>query len=63
MKGGIQRGIGIFLFVSEKSGLDHLEREGVSKEKVVYCGNVMIDSLVNNLEKARKSTFLKAVDL
>ena len=43
-----------YLFVSEQSGLDNLEREGTSPDRVIYVGNVMIDSLVNNLEKASK---------
>ncbi|PID26602.1 MAG: UDP-N-acetylglucosamine 2-epimerase (non-hydrolyzing) [Candidatus Cloacimonadota bacterium] len=41
------------LFVSEQSGLDNLKKEGVSSEKIIYVGNVMIDSLINNLDKAR----------
>lgn len=41
-----------FLFVSEESGLINLEKEGIPKEKVFFVGNVMIDSLINNLSKA-----------
>lgn len=33
------------LFVTEKSGLENLKREGVSDSKVFFTGNVMIDSL------------------
>ena len=44
-----------FLFVTEKSGLENLEREGISKDKVFFVGNVMIDSLVYYLSKAEKS--------
>ncbi len=33
------------LYVTEQSGLDHLQREGVPEDRVVFAGNVMIDSL------------------
>lgn len=33
------------LFVTEKSGLENLKREGVPDSKVFFTGNVMIDSL------------------
>src|SRR5437763_8404168 len=41
------------LFVSEPSGRENLAREGVPPERVRYVGNVMIDSLVNELAAAR----------
>ncbi len=47
-----------FLFVSENSGLINLENEGVNKEKIFFTGNIMIDSLVKNLEEAKKSDIL-----
>ncbi|MEQ9307876.1 MAG: UDP-N-acetylglucosamine 2-epimerase (non-hydrolyzing) [Balneolaceae bacterium] len=43
------------LFVSEESGLINLEREGIPSNKVHFVGNVMIDSLIRNLENADKS--------
>ncbi len=46
------------LFVSEQSGLVNLAREGLDHEGVHFVGNVMIDSLMRNLEKARRSTVL-----
>lgn len=33
------------LYVTERSGLDHLRREGIPEDRVVFAGNVMIDSL------------------
>ncbi len=39
------------LFVTEESGLRNLEREGAAAEKVHFCGNVMIDSLVHYLPR------------
>jgi UDP-N-acetylglucosamine 2-epimerase (non-hydrolysing) len=44
-----------YLFVSEESGLANLKNEGVDKEKIFFVGNIMIDSLFNNLEKINKS--------
>ncbi|MFZ0255152.1 MAG: UDP-N-acetylglucosamine 2-epimerase (non-hydrolyzing) [Gammaproteobacteria bacterium] len=41
------------LLVSEPSGLKHLQREGVPKEKVHLVGNTMIDTLLGYLPRAR----------
>jgi len=40
------------LFVSEPSGLENLEREGVPGERVHLVGNVMIDTLLAHRERA-----------
>lgn len=34
-----------FLFVTEQSGMDNLQREGKPKEKIFFVGNTMIDTL------------------
>ncbi|RMG68359.1 MAG: UDP-N-acetyl glucosamine 2-epimerase, partial [Calditrichaeota bacterium] len=47
----------------EESGNQNLEKEGVSREKIHFVGNVMIDSLVNFLEKARQSNILQELGL
>ncbi|KAA3632770.1 MAG: UDP-N-acetylglucosamine 2-epimerase (non-hydrolyzing), partial [Calditrichaeota bacterium] len=52
-----------YLFVSEDSGIKNLKNEGVSDDKVFYTGNIMIDSLVANLEIAKKSDILDKLDL
>jgi len=41
-----------WLFVSERSGLDNLAREGVAAEKVHFVGNVMIDTLLRFRDQA-----------
>jgi len=41
------------LLVSEPAGLTNLEREGVAPARVAYVGNVMIDTLVDQLAAAR----------
>jgi len=51
------------LFVTEPSGLENLEHEGVPAEKVHFVGNVMIDTLRANLEHARKSPILRNLRL
>lgn len=52
-----------YLFVSEKAGQVNLKNEGVQKEKVFFIGNIMIDSLVNNIETAQKSNILDRLHL
>lgn len=51
------------LFVTERSGLDNLAREGVDDGKVHFVGNVMIDTLMAHLEKARHSDAVKRFGL
>jgi UDP-N-acetylglucosamine 2-epimerase (non-hydrolysing) len=46
------------LFVTERSGLEHLRREGVLDERVHFVGNVMIDSLVHFRAKAAETPIL-----
>ena len=40
------------LFTTEASAADNLEREGISRDKVFFVGNVMIDTLRYNLASA-----------
>jgi UDP-N-acetylglucosamine 2-epimerase (non-hydrolysing) len=40
------------LFITERSARDNLLREGIADEKIHFVGNVMIDTLRFNLEKA-----------
>lgn len=43
-----------YLFVTEPSGRTHLLAEGVPEERIHFVGNVMIDTLLANLERAKK---------
>lgn len=52
-----------YLFVTEKSGLDNLQIEGINSSKVYFTGNVMIDSLVNFLPHINKSEILEDLGL
>lgn len=52
-----------YLFVTEQSGVDNLLREGISKDKIFFTGNVMIDSLIHYLPKTESSTIFQDLDL
>lgn len=41
-----------FLFTTERSALDNLIREGIDSKRVHFVGNVMIDTLKINLDRA-----------
>jgi UDP-N-acetylglucosamine 2-epimerase (non-hydrolysing) len=43
------------LFVTEKDAILNLKREGISVKKIHFVGNVMIDTLITNLSKIRRS--------
>jgi UDP-N-acetylglucosamine 2-epimerase (non-hydrolysing) len=51
------------LFVSEKSGMTNLLSEGINKQKIFFVGNIMIDSLIYNLNIAKKSNILEKLSL
>ncbi|MHB9031263.1 MAG: non-hydrolyzing UDP-N-acetylglucosamine 2-epimerase [Candidatus Latescibacterota bacterium] len=51
------------LFCTEQSGVDNLRQEGVAGEKIHLVGNVMIDTLLKNREKAEATTILKDMGL
>jgi UDP-N-acetylglucosamine 2-epimerase (non-hydrolysing) len=40
------------LYTTERSAADNLAREGIGAERIVFAGNVMIDSLLANRERA-----------
>ena len=40
------------LFITERSGRENLLREGIAEYRIRFVGNVMIDTLHHNLEKA-----------
>ncbi|MBE3095594.1 MAG: UDP-N-acetylglucosamine 2-epimerase (non-hydrolyzing) [Planctomycetes bacterium] len=51
------------LFVTEPSGMANLKREGVAPEKIHFVGNVMIDTLLRNLERVRGRPILADLGL
>ncbi|MBI3026889.1 UDP-N-acetylglucosamine 2-epimerase (non-hydrolyzing) [Candidatus Woesearchaeota archaeon] len=52
-----------FLFTTEKSANQNLINEGIDKKKILYVGNVMIDTLISHREKAKKSRILQKLGL
>ena len=52
-----------WLFTSEPSGNENLRREGAPDENIHFVGNVMIDTLRANLEKARALDTLERMGL
>jgi UDP-N-acetylglucosamine 2-epimerase (non-hydrolysing) len=51
------------LFVTEESGLQNLQREGIPPNQIHFVGNTMIDSLLAFNEKADASTVLERLGL
>jgi UDP-N-acetylglucosamine 2-epimerase (non-hydrolysing) len=51
------------LLVSEKSGLDNLEREGIDAGKIRFVGNVMIDTLVHELAASEEFRMAESAGL
>jgi UDP-N-acetylglucosamine 2-epimerase (non-hydrolysing) len=51
------------LFVTEKSGLENLKREGIDQRKIFFTGNVMIDSLIFFLEKSQSSNIQSTLQI
>ena len=45
-----------FLLTPSPDGDENLRKEGVAEERIKRVGNIMIDSLFNNLERAKNST-------
>lgn len=52
-----------YLFVSEETGLENLKKEGIDSNKVYFVGNVMIDTLLANMDKIEKSDILNQISL
>ena len=44
------------LLTPSPDGNENLQKEGVADERIKFVGNIMIDSLLNNLERAKEST-------
>tara|TARA_B100000963_G_scaffold177149_1_gene154055 strand:- start:614 stop:1696 length:1083 start_codon:yes stop_codon:yes gene_type:complete len=51
-----------FFFVTEKSGIDHLEKENKSKGQIHFVGNTMIDSLEEFRSYIEKSLILDEIN-
>ncbi len=51
------------LFVSEQSGIVNLRKEGVPESRIHFVGNVMIDTLLANRQKAAESKILDKLNI
>jgi len=51
------------LFITEKSAIQNLQREGCAKEKVHFVGNVMIDTLKRHLQKSKESKIVDQIGI
>ena len=52
-----------YLFTTEPSANENLLREGVSKDKIFFVGNPMIDTLLRHKERAQSSSILSTLKL
>ncbi len=50
-------------FTTSHVASENLRREGIQSKQIHFVGNVMIDSLVNYIDKAQKSTILSDLDI
>tara|TARA_B100000686_G_C16779524_1_gene970877 strand:- start:313 stop:1428 length:1116 start_codon:yes stop_codon:yes gene_type:complete len=51
------------LFCTEHDAMNNLRAEGISKDKIFLVGNVMIDTLLQNSEKAHETSILEDLNL
>lgn len=51
------------LFITERSAEENLRKEGISPDKIHFVGNVMIDTLLNHIEKAKASRILEGLGI
>lgn len=52
-----------YLFVTEKSAVENLRREGIPRDKIHFVGNVMIDTLLKHRERATQLDLLSRLGL
>jgi UDP-N-acetylglucosamine 2-epimerase (non-hydrolysing) len=52
-----------YLFTTEASANENLTREGVPADRVFFCGNVMIDTLLRFKERAAESRILEQLQI
>jgi UDP-N-acetylglucosamine 2-epimerase (non-hydrolysing) len=52
-----------YFFTTSHFANENLEKEGISKDRIFFVGNVMIDSLLKNQDKFREPSFWSALKL
>jgi UDP-N-acetylglucosamine 2-epimerase (non-hydrolysing) len=51
------------LFITEEGAIKHLQNEGVHADKIHFCGNVMIDTLQQHLNRSDSSPIKQLLDV
>lgn len=51
------------LFITEESAEENLINEGIAQDKIIFAGNVMIDTLQHHLHRAKKSSIKKSLGI
>jgi UDP-N-acetylglucosamine 2-epimerase (non-hydrolysing) len=51
------------LFTPSQEADENLKREGIPADRIRFVGNIMIDCLLANLDKARQSSILKSLEV
>ncbi len=51
------------LFITEQSGIDNLAKEGIASDKIIFAGNVMIDTLQHHLRQAEQSLIKQTLEI
>ncbi|MBX6311524.1 MAG: UDP-N-acetylglucosamine 2-epimerase (non-hydrolyzing), partial [Isosphaeraceae bacterium] len=52
-----------WLFVTERSGVENLRREGIAEDRIFFVGNVMIDTLLASRDLSQRSPILEELSL
>jgi len=52
-----------YLFCTERAAVENLLAEGIARERIFLVGNVMIDTLLSNRQRAEQSPILSALGL
>lgn len=52
-----------FLFITEQSAVKNLQKEGISKDKIYFVGNTMVDSLLKHKKRSTESDILSRLGL
>lgn len=52
-----------YFFTTDPEGNRNLKKAGIAEERIVFAGNVMIDTLLQNLEKAKANPILGRLGL
>lgn len=52
-----------FLFAPTEDAVDNLVSEGIDKKRIFFVGNIMIETLLSNIQKSKKSNILETLSL